>query len=394
MCNKAETHTQVSINAFLKGASSLHFLLLLFLFVSLILPVTHVSAGEHSYVSSVGSCGAKDVEDNLEQAAKEGERLPPKVFSEPVDVGLGLYIEEISDISEINYSFEITAFLETIWCDPRLAFDPGQGVKKYLYLEEMADETLKDIWWPELSFVNVATNPEIQNQELIVYYDGTVVYEEFIHAEVKADLNFSQFPFDEQKLIIDIESFAWPADDLVIHPIRESIGFADHFSIPSWRLDRDVSYEVLKAKEARDRDEFSKFVMGIHAERLRIPNFFRMLLPLIMVVLSSFSVFWLRPLSTGRFGITFTTILTIVAFNLIILKRLPHVPELTYFEALSGFSFTVLLLVVIHNTAVEYLSGQKREATAQRIDRVARVLFPLCYLLGIYAIAVMFDTFD
>jgi hypothetical protein len=124
-----------------------------------------------------------------------------------------------------------------------------------------------------------------------------------------------------------------------------------------------------------------------------MPFVYRLLIPLILVVMASWSVFWLRPTSTGRFSVTFTTILTVVAFNFIITRKLPSVPELTYLEALFGISFILLLLVVVENTIIDRLTGAGRMEDAHHTDRISRVLFPLIYVAGIAGVTVAFGIF-
>ena len=67
------------------------------------------------------------------------------------------------------------------------------------------------MWWPEVTLVNEVHAREMENEELIIYADGTVEYEEKSHAQLEAHYNLRKFPFDRQVLEIEIESFAWTA---------------------------------------------------------------------------------------------------------------------------------------------------------------------------------------
>lgn len=332
----------------------------------------------------------EDVQENLDAAAKVDLRAPPRRPNRPVDVELGVYVEQLSAISEVDHSFRMEAFVDMIWCDPRLAYgDDNPGETRRVYLEDVAHDKIRTIWWPDLALVNAAEPPRLQQEELIIYPDGTVVYEIRLVADVKARLDLSQFPFDRQKLEIEVESFAWPSSDLVLHLEEDKIGFAKQFNIPSWDL---TNYEaaIIVVQEIRDRDAFSEFVMVIDAERISAPYVYRLMIPLILIVIASWSVFWLRTSDTGRFGVTFTTILTVVAFNFIVTGRLPNVPELTYLESLFGVSFGFLLLVVVENTAVDRLTALGKEYEAERLDQVSKFLFPVVYFVGIGAVTLMF----
>lgn len=326
----------------------------------------------------------------LSSIARSNPLAPPRPENAPVDVDLGLHMEYLNSISEADHAFTLEAFIELIWCDPRLAFDPAEfGDVRQIFLEDAALRKIEKIWWPDLFFVNSSGPPIIERQELIIFPDGTVVHEERIRVSLKSQLDLTQFPFDRQKLEIEIESFAWPAHEMVLHLDTEKIGLADVFNTPPWRV-ISHSAEIRSKREVRDRDAFSEFVMVVETARISMPFVYRLMIPLVLVVMASWSVFWLRPTSTGRFGVTFTTILTVVAFNFIITGKLPSVPELTYLEALFGVSFVLLLLVVVENTIIDRLTAAARLDAADRVDRISRVLFPLIYVASIAGVTVGF----
>ncbi len=342
-------------------------------------------------ITSASACQAgEDRIEALSSVAQSDPLAPPRRDGEPVDVDLGLHMKYLNSISEADHSFTLEAFVEVIWCDPRLALDAAEnGEVRRIFLEDAALGKIEEIWWPDLYFVNSSGPPVIERQELIIFSDGTVVHEERIRVSLKSRLDLTQFPFDRQKLEIEIESFAWPAHELVLHLDSEKIGLADVFNTPPWRV---VNYtaEVRSKREVRDRDAFSEFVMVVETARISMPFVYRLVIPLVLVVMASWSVFWLRPTSTGRFGVTFTAILTVVAFNFIITGKLPSVPELTYLEALFGISFILLLLVVVENTIVDCLTGAERLQAVAKTDRISRVLFPLLYIAGIALVTLAF----
>lgn len=360
------------------------------LMILMIGSVSYGNALSREDVESISACHSeRDQVDALDRAANHNPLAPPRINNKPVDVDVGLYVEQLDSISEADFSFKIEAFVELVWCDPRLAYDADAfGESHMIFLEDVARNKLNGIWWPDLEFVNAADPPQIQQEELIIFPDGTVVYEERLAVPIRARYDFSKFPFDRQLLEIEVESFAWSSSDLVLHREEHKIGFAENFNIPSWHLTGYQS-EVRNVKEIRDRDEFSELVLTIEAERVALPYIYRLIIPLCMIVIISWSVFWLRSTSTGRFGVTFTTILTVVAFNFIVTRKLPNVPEITYIETLIGFSFGFLLLVVIENTIVERLTAQSRPESAHRIDRIARTAFPIIYFTGMALVTMV-----
>ena len=319
----------------------------------------------------------------LSEKAQKNPMLPPGINGYPVPVDVGVYVEQLTHISEADYSFNIQAFVDMIWCDPRLAFDAEEaGTDRKVLLEEEAHKMLGSMWWPDLTFVNAAAPMTVRHEELILFSDGTVIYEEEIAGPMRAQMDLTQFPFDRHEFLIQLESFAWPSMEMVLKLEEDKIGFSEAFNMPSWTL---MGYEasIETVQEVRDRDPFSEFVMVIHAERIYWPYVFRLFIPLLLIMVASWSVFWLRPGAHDRLAVTFTTILTVVALNFIVTGRLPDVPEITYLESVFGFSFLFLLLVVIENTVIDWKTRTGQDYEAERIDSFARVAFPLLFIAGV-----------
>lgn len=343
-------------------------------------------------IASDAACTTEDTLLRLAPSVRGNPLAPPKRDGRPVPVEIGLFVERIDSISEIDHSFDAEVFLELVWCDPRLAYGGADAPERIVYLEDRAHAEMQSVWWPDVAFVNHAGPPDRQQEELLVFPDGTVVYEERVAVTLRARYDFTRFPFDAQRLTLEIESFAWPSSDMTLRRDEEKIGFAEGFNIPSWSLTGYTS-EIRNVQEVRDRDTFSELLVTIDAERVSAPYVYRLILPLMLIVAVSWSVFWLRALDTGRFAVTFTTILTVVAFNFVVTDKLPNVPEVTYLETLFGFSFLFLVLVVIQNTAVDRLEALNRTDSAERLDRASRIAFPALYALGTVAVTAGFGLF-
>lgn len=328
----------------------------------------------------------------LSLSARRDPMAPPRIDDDPVTVDVAVYVQQLTGISEVNYSFLVELYLEAVWCDPRLAYDAAlAGTDRKVYLEEAAHARHQEHWWPDLMIRNAVKPPQTENEELFVFADGTVVYEARISAEVRGAYNFHKFPFDRQNLRIEIESFAWTVSDLRLRTNDGKIGFAEDFTIPSWDLVFHLA-QTRTVKEVRDREPFSELILSMVAERRFEPYIYRLIAPIVLVIVASWSVFWLRPTSTGRFGVTFTTILTVVAFNFIVSRKLPNVPEITFIETFFGFSFLFLLFVVVENTLIDRLTAMGKTDLALRVDQVSRALFPLVYFSGAAAVAAAHEV--
>lgn len=309
----------------------------------------------------------------------------------PVLVDIGLYIVAITAINEIDNTFRIEAFMDLVWCDPRLAFIPEEvGVLEELFLEEDAKLKLAQIWWPDIQFVNQVGGRNIENEELIIHSDGSIEYEEKFTIQLEAHYDLRKFPFDRQVLEIEIESFAWSSDYLVFHLQKEKIGFSTDFEIPEWHT---VAYhtEVESVKEIRDRAPFSEVMIKIEVVRQYGYYVWKILMPLVLIVLISWVVFWMigEGLS-DRMGISFTAILTIVAYQFLISGSLPRIAYFTFMDSMLTISLVLIVLTIFENVFVNSMNSQKKQESAIKIDKTCRWAFPLIYGVSFAILALIY----
>ncbi len=308
----------------------------------------------------------------------------------PVIVDIGLYIHQISEVDVGFNSFFMEGFVDLVWCDSRLKFEADKAYKKkHYYLEKDAEKELEEIWWPDLTFVNEIGKRTSENQELIIEYDGTIEYREKFAVHLTSSFITKQFPFDKQVLTAEIESFAWNSTTLEFHVEEDLVGFSHNFRIPEFKM-MGIHEHVEIKQEPRDRYPFSDLVTDFYIER--DPGYYvtKVLIPLSLIVAISWSVFWMDCWDLGdRMAISFTGILTAVAYQFIISDKLPsHVSDtfLDNFILLSFFNlvFTVIINILVHRG---HSNGYCNEAIF--IDKVCRILFPVMFILGSICLALV-----
>lgn len=341
---------------------------------------------------SVASCDNKTY--NVPQipdgvGSDEHFALPPNADG-PVLADMGLYIEEIPTINEIDNTFTVEGLMDLVWCDPRLKYeDQGQGAYE-LFLEEDAQEKLNTIWWPDITFANEVSPREIANEELVIHENGTVEYREKFTVVLEARYDLYKFPFDKQTLEVEIESFAWDERFLQLHIEEQFVGFSNEFEIPEWRTDK-VSTRVEDVMEVGDRNPFSEFLMTINVTRQFGFYIWKVLFPLIILVVMCFAVFWMDDESlSSRLGVGFTGVLTVVAYQFIATGSLPKVPYMTLMDVYVAFSFIVMVLSIFQSIWVSGYNKDGKQELALRIDKVSRFIFPLIYIIGIGVLTIIF----
>ena len=103
-------------------------------------------------------------------------------------------------------------------------------------------------------------------------------------------------------------------------------------------------------------------------------------LPLIVIVLLSFSVFWMERSSLGdRISVSFIGILTAVSYQIVMGDSMPRIAYVTVIHGFMYFSFVTMCATVIINLLVGALDKKGQSELGDVIDRRCRWIFPLAY---------------
>ena len=166
--------------------------------------------------------------------------------------------------------------------------------------------------------------------------------------------------------------------------------------IPQWKVsDISVSTRNLEAS-TRKQGASSSLVLSIHAERQSLFMLRLVVLPLTLIVMLSWSVFWMERSSLGdRMSISFIGILTAVAYQIVVSNDiLPQISYVTLMHAFLNISFCVMCATVVINLTVGACDKKGNFALGDRIDRCCRWAFPIVYVtLVSVAAAIAFLCF-
>lgn len=309
-----------------------------------------------------------------------------------VIVDLGLHIVELTKVDEVTNTFNIEGFMDLVWCDPRMAYEVenGEELSERILLKDKAQALLNEIWWPAVTIANQVNGRNIENQELVILSDGTIEYKEKFSAELEAHYDLKKFPFDRQKLEIEIESFAWHDEVLLFQMNEEKIGFSNDFEIAEWHIEK-VESKIESVKGIQDRASFSEFLMEIVVVRQYEYYLWKIIIPLIFLVIISWSVFlMIGDKLIDRLRFSMIGILTIVGYQFIISDILPRVSYFTLMDSFLSISFFIMLLTMFESVYVNNLDLVEESAQAKKLDMVSRIAFPLIYFLSLATLALIF----
>jgi hypothetical protein len=310
--------------------------------------------------------------------------LAPPAGEGPVAVRVRFDLHDINEIDDSAETFEFMGVLTLSWRDPRLAFDPAQaGVEEKVYQGAYQFNEIATGWWPQIVLVNQSGSFETSGVLLRVRPDGTSILVQTLNAAAEADFDMLHFPFDAQRLEAVFEVLGYDRDQvrLEVDPVAAALPTTG-ILIPQWRLSAvRTSVRERAAMYAGRAGVSSVLVVTVDVQRASFYFSRLVILPLLVIVLLSFSVFWMDHASAGdRVSVSFIGILTGVAYTLVMSDALPRISYVTVMHAFLNLSILAMCAAVVVNVYVGVLAQRGESARAARIDHRCRLGFPLGYL--------------
>ncbi|MGH7179977.1 MAG: hypothetical protein ACREJC_21550, partial [Tepidisphaeraceae bacterium] len=165
--------------------------------------------------------------------------------------------------------------------------------------------------------------------------------------------------------------------------------------VSQWTLEGvEASIRTMNASAAGGNGVASAFVVNMVVKRKPLFMLRLVMIPLALIVILSWSVFWMDRSSLGdRMSVSFVGILTAVAYQITLAGTLPKVSYVTFMHGFLNISFLSMSASVVINLVVGAADKRGHEH-GDRIDRRCRWIFPVIYFgLNAIALAVAFLFF-
>lgn len=340
--------------------------------------------------------------------AQSGRILSPPNPNGPTTVETDIYEVEILEIDAQTETFLVEADLVATWMDPRLAFNPGGGPDHVIYQGQAAEEALKtEVWWPGFEIEDSRGGRERLHIDLRVWSDGSVLYRERFLAKIKQDFDLTDFPFDSQEISFTFKPFVYLAS-AVTFELPEDPGGEREWEPTEWdatdpELQVAAGWYCSESGDlcASDADCPGEEVCAEGSARAmismtidRIPSFYvwKIILPLVLIVLVSSAVFWISmerfPDPGSRLTIAFTSVLTVVAFDFVSAGSMPKLWYTTTLDKILITSYFFLAMNILENVFIVFIIKRSAQ-TAQWVDRISRIVFPPAYLFIVFMLIIL-----
>uniref|UniRef100_A0A8B9P7F1 GABA(C) receptor n=1 Tax=Apteryx owenii TaxID=8824 RepID=A0A8B9P7F1_APTOW len=297
----------------------------------------------------------------------------------PIPVGIDVQVESIDSISEVDMDFTMTLYLRHYWKDERLSF-PSTKNKSMTFDGRL----LEKIWVPDVFFVHSKRSfihdTTVENVMLRVYPDGNVLFSLRITVSAMCFMDFSRFPLDTQNCSLELESYAYNEDDLMLYwkHGNESLSTDEHISLSQFFIEEFSASSGLAFYSSTGwyNRLFINFALRRHIFFFVLQSYF----PAMLMVMLSWVSFWIdRRAVPARVSLGITTVLTM---STIITGVSASMPQVSYIKAVDVYlwiSFLFVFLSVIEYAAVNYLTTtEERKQLKKRGKATCIHLNSLC----------------
>ncbi len=278
----------------------------------------------------------------------------PNADSGPTQISVAIWFVDVSSIDSAQQSFTADVVVVLRWKDPRLAH-VGGGVALY---------PLDQIWNPRVVVVNETNSISHRFPDSVeVGTDGTVIYRQRLVGSFAQALVLKSFPFDKQVFRVQLAAVKYNPSEVSLVPdekwiaagINQAAGISPSITLPDWTVEK----------------------------------WDKVILPLVLIVMMSWAVFWIDPAtSNSQISVAVTSMLTLIAYRFAVDSQLPRLPYMTRLDSFFLTSTILVFFSLIEVLVTTILDNNQQTERAKKIDRYCRVIFPAIFAISSIAIFV------
>jgi hypothetical protein len=308
----------------------------------------------------------------------------PGADNGPTQVSIGIWIIDINSIDSAQQSFTAEVAVVLRWKDSRLAHT-GKGVVRH---------SLEQIWHPRAVIVNETSSVTRKFPDFVeVEADGTVIYRQRYAGAFTQPMRLRSFPFDRQTFRLQLVAVRYrpnevqfvPDQDWIENGLKQAGGIAPSITLPDWTIEnwntKSLSYALAPGFE------YSGYAFEFTAARDVQHYILKVILPLVLIVIMSWAVFWIDPsTSNSQISVAVTSMLTLIAYRYAVDTQVPRLPYMTRIDLFFLVSTLLVFFSLIEVLVTTILDNRQQTEKAKKIDRYCRVIVPVIFTIASVAI--------
>jgi len=210
-----------------------------------------------------------------------------------------------------------------------------------------------------------------------------------IRGTFRCKMDVSNFPLDEQNLLIEISDYVWIQDSLTYVVNNEVTGINKNIYSAEWYIsDYDANVTTLREMGT----DFSTFQYLVSAERKTTSFMIKILIPILIVMgVSMLNLFINKKELETCIALGVTSLLSIIALYFSISGNLPEVNYATTVDKMMMGSYLVIFISMIEIVIAHNLIERKNEKLLMRIENISKLVIPAGYILFLIFIFLRID---
>jgi hypothetical protein len=324
----------------------------------------------HEKLDAIERHDARLSTDKVEEGRTAAETRQFDIGRQPknITVTSGIYVDRIFDVSLRDTSWKVDFYIWFEWLGENV--HPGENFQ--IINGEILDLQLKT--------KTSVPGPVVQNYEL---YRVT--------AEITKFFNISRYPRDDHLMTILVEDTKRQFYDLRFKPDVTGSDISSRVKIPGYEIfsssliEKPHSYRTRRGDPRLPEDyksTYSQLVLGIDVKRGGWGLYLKMFVGIFAAVGFSMLAFFVNPAHTSpRFGIGVGAFFASIASIYVISSQIPLSSEYTLTDYVTVSSVITIFLTLLTSTRSVHIHEAWTDGPlwAWRLDRIAQVLFLLCY---------------
>lgn len=297
--------------------------------------------------------------------------IPAPAAAVPQRVHTGVYLLNVNDIDMKTSIYTADFYLWFRWqgaIDPTRSFEMTNVVEKW----GMTKDAIYD--------------------EPVLLPSGEHYQVFRIQGKFNRKFELWDYPLDRQQIVVRLEETRNETSDLVYVLDERDTGFNPELKLPGWEISgqiREVSVARYDShfgdvRRSSGTESYARLVYGLAVERSRRAYLIRILLPISVIILSTFLAFLLMPeYVDARIGIVITSLLSIIALHLAEGSDLPNVGYLVLMDKVYNLAYLIILAALVETIFVIRAKDRGQLARARLADRIAAAGLTACYIGGL-----------
>lgn len=205
-------------------------------------------------------------------------------------------------------------------------------------------------------------------------------------------LHLQNFPFDHQDLRIYLSAYNLQDDHFLLKVDEAKTGRAPEAFLTEWEIGPSASEIETRRDDVRGKD-LSVFRYEIPVYRKAHSYYWRALLPMTLLVIASWTVFWFEPTNLQpQISTALAILLSFVTFTFSIDYSMPRMAYLTFLDRYDLTAFVFVLTAILMVAVIHVTLNHRGVEAALVIQWWARRIYPAVYVLTVLGI-ITFSLF-